>query len=263
MVIKDIYSLFDKSDCLMILEKLYKYSFSDSIIHSNDEINGNDEKIILEYKRLYDEDIPIEYILGFKYFYNRKFYTDPDVLIPRFDTEILVDEIIKTNRKFDNILEIGIGSGIISITLNLELDSKVLGVDINKKAIELSKKNAESLNATDVEFIYSDLYENVNSKYDLIVSNPPYIDKKDFDSLETKILKEPRSALFGGHDGLYFYRKIINKAGDYLNEDGMLAFEIGYNQRESIFEILDENGFENHYCIKDFNGFNRVIIARR
>ena len=245
MVIKDIYNLFDKSDCLMILEKLYNYSFSDSIIHSNDKINENDEKTILEYKKLYDEDIPIEYILGFKYFYNRKFYTDPNVLIPRFDTEI------------------GIGSGIISITLNLELNSKVLGVDINKKAIELSKKNAESLNATNVEFIYSDLYENVNSKFDLIVSNPPYIDKKDFNSLETKILKEPRSALFGGDDGLYFYRKIINQASDYLNEDGMLAFEIGYNQRESIFEILDENGFENRYCIKDFNGFDRVIIARR
>ena len=184
-------------------------------------------------------------------------------MIPRFDTEILVDEIIKINRKFDNILEIGIGSGIISITLNLELNSKVLGVDINEKAIELSKKNAESLNATNIEFIYSDLYENVNSKFDLIVSNPPYIDKKDFNSLETKILKEPRSALFGGDDGLYFYRKIINQASDYLNEDGMLAFEIGYNQRESIFEILDENGFENRYCIKDFNGFDRVIIARR
>ena len=86
MVIKDIYNLFDKSDCLMILEKLYNYSFSDSIIHSNDKINDNDEKIILEYKKLYDEDIPIEYILGFKYFYNRKFYTDSSVLIPRFDT---------------------------------------------------------------------------------------------------------------------------------------------------------------------------------
>lgn len=263
MVIHDIYNMFDKSDCLMILEKLYDYSFSDAIIHANDKVSENDEKTILEYKKLYDEDIPIEYILGFKYFYNRKFNVDSNVLIPRFDTEILVDEIIKTNHKLKNILEIGIGSGIISITLNLELNSKVLGVDINENAIELSKKNAESLKASNVEFIYSDLYENVNSKYDLIVSNPPYIDKKDFDSLETKILKEPRSALFGGDDGLYFYRKIINQASDYLNEDGMLAFEIGYNQRESIFQILDENGFNNHYCIKDFNGFDRVIIARR
>ncbi len=263
MVIQDIYSLFDKSDCLMILEKLYNYSFSDSIIHSNDEVNENDEKTILEYKKLYDEDIPIEYILGFKYFYNRKFDVDYNVLIPRFDTEILVDEIIKTNHKFENILEIGVGSGIISITLNLELNSKVLGVDINENAIELSNKNAEGLNAGNVEFIYSDLYENVNSKFDLIVSNPPYIDKKDFNSLETKILKEPRSALFGGDDGLYFYRKIINKACDYLKDDGMLAFEIGYNQKESIFKILDANGFNNHYCVKDFNGFDRVIIARR
>ena len=103
----------------------------------------------------------------------------------------------------------------------------------------------------------------MNSKYDLIVSNPPYIDKENFNSLETKILKEPRSALFGGDDGLYFYRKIINKACDYLNDDGMLAFEIGYNQRESIFKILDDNRFNNHYCVKDFNGFDRVIIARR
>ena len=82
-------------------------------------------------------------------------------------------------------------------------------------------------------------------------------------STANKNFKPPRSALFGGDDGLYFYRKIINQASDYLNEDGMLAFEIGYNQRESIFEILDENGFENRYCIKDFNGFDRVIIARR
>ncbi len=263
MVIKDVFTLFDKSDCLMVLEKLYDYSYSDCILHYNDTIDEDYEKKILEYKKLYDRDIPIEYILGFKYFYNRKFETDENVLIPRFDTEILVDEIIKLDRKFDNILEIGIGSGIISITLNLELGSKVLGVDINEYAIDLSKKNATNLKVDNVDFIYSNLYENVDGKFDLIVSNPPYIDLEDFENLETKILKEPKSALYGGEDGLYFYRNIIADSKDYLNENGVIAFEIGYNQKESIFEILENNGYFNHKCIKDFNGFDRVIIARR
>lgn len=263
MVISDLYNLFDKSDCLMILEELFGYNFTDAIIHSNDLIDDTKEKTILEYKKQYDDDIPIEYILGFKYFYNRKFFTDRNVLIPRFDTEILVDEIIKLNRKFDNILELGIGSGIISITLNLQLHSKVLGVDINESAIRLAKKNSENLKATDVEFIYSNLYENVEGKFDLIVSNPPYIDEVDYRELDKKILKEPKSALYGGVDGLYFYRKIIEKANEYLNENGVIAFEIGYNQKKSIFKILDEHGYINHKCIKDFNGFDRVIIARR
>lgn len=263
MKIKDILQIFDQADAFMILDYLFSYTRTEVILNMNKDLRAEDIDKVKKIKILYDKNIPIEYILGFKYFYGRKFFTDKNVLIPRFDTEILVDEIVNMDKDIKKGLEIGVGSGIIAISLSLEKNIDFMGVDINEDALKLSRKNADSLSCDRVKFIKSDIYENVEGKFDIIVSNPPYINYEDMKTLDQKVLKEPKLALYGGEDGLYFYREIIKGSGAYLNQDGILAFEIGYDQKEAIFEILDGYGYKKHYCRKDFNGFDRVIIARR
>lgn len=263
MKIRDILQMFEEADAFMVIEYLFSYDKTKAILNINKDLAREYIDKLEEIKAEYDKKIPIEYILGYKYFYGRKFLTDKNVLIPRYDTEILVDEIVNLAYPMKNGLEIGIGSGIISISLSLEKNIDVLGVDINKDAIRLSKKNAEALSCKMVDFIESDIYENVRGKFDLIVSNPPYINYEDMKELDPKILKEPRKALYGGVDGLDFYRRIIKDSSNYLNKDGILALEIGYDQKNPIFDILDKYGYKNHYCKKDFNDFDRVIIARR
>ena len=186
-------------------------------------------------------------------------------LIPRFETEILVDEILKLDCKKDKILDIGCGSGAISLALADNLKkSYVYGIDINKEAIKLSNKNKEKLNLKNVDFFEGDIFSNIKEKnFDIIVSNPPYIDEIDMKTLEKELSFEPQNALYGGKDGLFFYKKIISGSLDYLSANGVLAFEIGYNQMKIISNLLIENGFEILLQKKDFAGFDRIIIAKR
>jgi len=186
-------------------------------------------------------------------------------LIPRFETEILVDEILKMDCNKDKILDIGCGSGAISLALadNL-INSYIYGIDISEDALTLSKKNKEKLELKNVEFFKSDIFSNVkDNNFDIIVSNPPYIDEVDMKTLEKELSFEPQNALYGGKDGLFFYREIITDSLNYLSNNGILAFEIGYNQMEDISNLLIDNGFEILFQKKDFAGFDRIIIAKR
>ena len=185
-------------------------------------------------------------------------------MIPRFETEIIVDYLIKSPIKRDKILDIGTGTGAIALSLakNIE-NSYVIGSDIEEKAISLARENKEFTGIKNVEFIKSDLFENIEGKFDLIISNPPYINKKDYDALDKELYFEPKSALYGGEDGLDFYREIIKKANDYLNNQGHLVFEIGYDQKEVLNKLLMDQGFINIENIKDFNEFDRFIIAQK
>lgn len=207
-------------------------------------------------KRINDRE-PIQYILGHAYFMDEKFIVSPDTLIPRPETEILVEEVCKLPA--DKILDIGTGTGCIAIMIQKITKKSVIATDINKKALEIAKKNAKNLN-TQVDFIHSNLFENIFQKFDIIVSNPPYI---PFDTaLEEEVLKEPHNALFADEQGLYFYKKIIQNAPQYLNLKGILAFEIGHNQADYIKEFLIQNNFSNIKIIKDLSGFDRIIMAQ-
>ena len=210
------------------------------------------------------ESIPLQYAIGYWEFYNLRLKVDPRALIPRFETEIIVDYIIKSPYRKEKILDIGTGSGAIALSLAYNLkDSLVIGLDIEDKAISLAIENKDLLAIKNVDFIKSDLFENIDGKFDLIVSNPPYINKVDYKNLDKELFYEPKSALYGGVDGLDFYRRIIKDASNYLNDRGHLIFEIGYDQKDDINDLLKKENFINIKNIKDFNDFDRFIIAQK
>ena len=246
-----------------------------------DEIeNEKIEKIRYFIQKIGREKFPVQYLLNEQEFYGRKFYVDKGVLIPRQDTEVLVEkmiEILKNNilknknleknlKIHPKILDIGVGSGIIGITAALEIkDSYVLGVDISEKALETAEKNKELLKVSNIKFLKSNLFENIEFKqFDMIVSNPPYIslDEAGIMSDDT-LLHEPSEALFAENDGLYFYYEICQKALDYLADFGYLLFEIGYKQGKNVAEIMTSSGFKNVEVIKDLAGLDRVVVGQK
>ena len=238
------------------------------------------EKIRYFIQKIGREKFPVQYLLNEQEFYGRKFYVDKGVLIPRQDTEVLVEkmiEILKNNilknknleknlKIHPKILDIGVGSGIIGITAALEIkDSYVLGVDISEKALETAEKNKELLKVLNIKFLKSNLFEKVEFKqFDMIVSNPPYISLNEAGIMsDDTLLHEPSEALFAENDGLYFYYEICQKALDYLADLGYLLFEIGYKQGKNVAEIMISSGFKNVEVIKDLAGLDRVVVGQK
>lgn len=212
-------------------------------------------------KRL--KHIPLGYIFGKSYFYGREFKVDENVLIPRQDTEILIEKIcddIKSRNSEVSVLDIGTGSGAIAITIQKETNAKVSAVDVSDGALEIAKHNAKSLESN-VDFAKSDLFENVDCKFDFIVSNPPYIESSVIETLDDEVkLNEPILALDGGEDGLDFYKKIVEEAPNHLNKGGKLYFEIGYNQAEALKDLMKAN-FKNIKVYKDYGNNDRVVVG--
>ena len=231
------------------------------------------EKIRYFIQKIGREKFPVQYLLNEQEFYGRKFYVDKGVLIPRQDTEILVEKMIDTlkdkvlkNEIHPKILDIGVGSGIIGITAALEIESSyVLGVDISEKALETAQKNKEILKVSNIKFLKSDLFENVEFReFDMIVSNPPYISLNEIGIMsDDTLLHEPSEALFAENDGLYFYYEICQKAFDYLADFGYLLFEIGYKQGKNVAKIMASSGFKNIEVVKDLAGLDRVVIGQK
>ena len=215
------------------------------------------------------EDVPLSHLVGFEYFYDRKYKVTKDVLSPRMETEELIYKVIEyvkaSNKNKFKILDLCTGSGIIAITLKKELEQvsvDVIASDISKEAIEVAKENSQSHDAT-IKFIKSDIFNNIDDKFDIIVSNPPYIDRKDEVTMQDNVLKyDPHLALFAEEEGMYFYRKIIEQANDYLNENGVIFFEIGYDQKDKIIKLADMNGYSAE-VYKDINGRDRMAFLVR
>lgn len=212
-----------------------------------------------------ESGIPVQYIVGNVDFYGYTFKVNKNTLIPRFETELLVEKTIKyINKYFNNeikILDIGTGSGCIAITLNKLLDnSMVTAVDISKDALDVAREN-NKINNTDVNFIESDVFSNINDKYDVIISNPPYI-SYDEDIMDVVYNNEPHMALYADDNGLYFYDKILMECRKYLNDRFFIAFEIGYKQGNDIINIINKY-FDNVNISleKDYNGRDRFIFV--
>lgn len=197
------------------------------------------------------------------------FYVDENVLIPRSDTEILVEEVINQYNKNEEreykILDLCTGSGIVGISLAKYIKNcEVVCADISKKALEIAEKNAKNNNVDNIKFMYSNMFSNIKDKFDIIVSNPPYIKRKVIEELEKEVQNEPHIALDGGIDGLDFYKIIANQAYNYLNENGGLFLEIGYDQKEEVTNLLkDSEKFGKIYSKKDLYGNDRIVVARR
>lgn len=263
MKIKDVLAK-DNNDLIIALS--YIIDKSKSFIYLNQDLVLDEKtKMALDdIERKLAKDEPLQYALGHWEFFGLDLLVDKRALIPRFETEILVDYILNADIKKNNILDIGTGSGAISLALAKNLiKSTVTGVDISDEALSLAKENKKKLTLENVDFIKSDLFTNVDGKFDLIVSNPPYISEKDYKTLDEKLFFEPKSALVAGIDGLDFYKDIIKEASEYLNDCGHLIFEIGYDQKAAINDLLIKSDFKNLENIKDFNGFDRIIMAQK
>lgn len=238
-------------------------------INLNKELSNEEYELFLSMIKDRINGRPVAYIVGNREFMGLDFFVKEGVLIPRPDTEALVEEIIELCKNKDKveILDIGTGSGAITVSLAKYIEkSTVKSLDISDIPLEVGKKNAIN-NGVDnkIEFIKSDLFSSIkdkNIKFDVIVSNPPYIPKKDMDTLHTQVKDyEPYNALEGGIDGLDFYRDITEQSKCYLKEDGILAYEVGHDQAKDVSRIMKDNGYTKIYTKKDIQGIDRVVIG--
>ena len=255
----------------MIMENVLGQNRQYIIANDLKQLDCKQEKeYFLKIKKILENN-PIEYITNKKEFMNLELYVNQDVLIPRQDTEILVEEVINIlqNIKAENIqiLDMCTGSGAIAIALAKNVEKCIVdAADISSGALEVVRKNVIKNQVEDkINIINSDLFSKVpNKKYNLIVSNPPYIERNVIENLDKQVQKEPIIALDGGEDGLDFYKKIINEASSYLESNGYLCFEIGYNQKNEVQNLLSNSGkYQNIYCKKDLCGNDRVVIAKK
>ncbi|WP_232178531.1 peptide chain release factor N(5)-glutamine methyltransferase [Sulfurihydrogenibium yellowstonense] len=252
---------------ILDLPKHYIISYPDL------EISEEDAKklVVLSEKRA--SGYPMAYLTKSKEFFGLDFYIEEGILIPRPETEILVEKVIEKlqNAKGELIgLEVGIGSGCISVSLLKNIKNlKIIGIDISEKALEITEKNAEIHGVLDrlKLFKFDIMNEKMNSlnlpKLDFVVSNPPYIKEEDYQKLQKEVKKEPKEALISGKEGTEFYEKIVNSLKDFLKEDGFFAFEVGIGQAEKVKQILEDNGYKNIEIYKDLAGIDRVIIASK
>ena len=250
----------------LLLQYILKKPRQYLIVYDNEEVEKKEQwEYFVNIEKL-TNGVPLQHITHQQEFMKMNFYVDENVLIPRPDTEILVEEVIKIANKINEpkILDLCTGSGAIAISIAKNVpNAEVYAIDISSKAIEIAKKNAKELGAK-VKFVKSNLFNKLDKmKFDIIVSNPPYIKKDVMKSLSVEVKKEPELALDGGIDGLDFYRKITKQAMEYLKFGSYLCYEIGYDQKDEVIDIINKQGnYSNTYCKKDLGGNDRVVITQ-
>ena len=236
------------------------------IVNDMEQLDKAKEKQYLEEIKILKKGVPIEHITHQKEFMKLSFFVDKNVLIPRQDTEILVEEVINIAKKINakKILDLCTGSGAIAVSLAKYLpQAEITAIDISNDALKIAKKNAISNNVQNqITFISSDMFTNLSEeKFDIIVSNPPYIKTNVIKNLDIQVQNEPYIALDGGKDGLVFYRRIIKDCKNVLKNNSIVAFEIGYDQGESVKELMEHNGCNKVEIVKDLAGLDRVVIG--
>lgn len=253
----------------LILSNVLSKSKEYLMIHEDDDINDATISKAFEKIMKLRDGTPVQYVTNHQEFYGLDFYVNENVLIPQPDTEILVEEAIglieKESENNIKVLDLCTGSGIIVITLKNNFGDKInaFGTDISNEALGIAKRNAK-LNRVMVNFISSDLFENIDEKdFDFIISNPPYIQTDVIETLSKEVQNEPHIALDGGLDGLDFYRKIAKESKEYLKDGAYLLLEIGFDQKDSVMSILNDNGFKDVYSKKDYSGNDRIVVGRK
>ena len=255
-------------DAWLLMEYVFDIDRTWYFLHQEEEAG---EEKAEQYARLLEkraQHIPLQQLTCQAWFYGLKFYVNEHVLIPRQDTEILVEEVLKEagGRKGLKVLDLCTGSGCILLSLLEHLEqAQGMGADLSEQALLVAEKNAQIQGKTkQTRFVRSDLFEAVCGQFDILVSNPPYIPTAVIRELMDEVrLYEPRMALDGHEDGLYFYREIAAHAGEYLKGNGILAFEIGYDQGEAVSGLLEKEGYREIRIVKDLAGLDRVVIGRK
>lgn len=248
-----------------LLSHILKKDKSYLVAHANEEITAEQEKEFFEGIKKLENNIPLQYIVNYQEFMKLPFYVDKNVLIPRQDTEVVVEEAIKLIKKnnYKKVLDLCTGSGAIAVSIAKYTDAKVVATDVSKEALQIAQKNAIVNGVRDkIKFIESDMFDKVKDKFDLIVSNPPYIRTAEIDNLQAIVKNEPMLALDGDTDGLKFYRIISENAHKYLNTGGYLVLEIGFDQKQEVKDLL----MKNHKlveCKQDLGQNDRVIISKK
>ena len=268
MKIKDILSKDISNEQKLALEQVLNLSIPELILNKEQELTDKNYKKYKKIDKKLKKGLPIQYILKKSYFYDAEYYVNKNVLIPRPETEVLVEKthnLIKKefkNQKL-NILDIGTGSGVIAITLyNLNNNYNITATDISKTALKVAKKN-QRIHNTSIKFINTDLYKGINDKFDIIISNPPYI-KDNSNKVEKKVKEnEPLLALYGGKEGLDYYEKILKNIKTILNKKHLIAFEIGEKQGKKIRKIVNKYLPNDKVLVeKDYNGFDRYVFIK-
>lgn len=261
-----------KIDAYLLLEYILDVKKIYLLINGHQLIDESSKQKYFDYINIRARGKPVQYIIGNQEFMGLTFKVDENVLIPRQDTEMLVEKAIECIDKnsLTSIMDLGTGSGCIPVSLCHYCDNiTACAVDISKEALRIAQLNA-NINAVNnrIDFIESNLFENIDSKYennvDLIISNPPYIPKEAINNLMVEVKDyEPLGALDGGNDGLDFYRKISKQAVRYLKPRGYILFEVGHNQSNDVKQILENHEFINIKIIKDLSGINRVVYGEK
>lgn len=262
-------------DARLLLEHICHTGRHDLLAHGERAVESEQEEAYLKKIALRQQRIPLQQITGEQEFMGLVFHVTKDVLIPRQDTEVLAEEVLRYLHDGMHILDLCTGSGCILISLlHYSNGCTGVGADISAKALQVAKENARRLLDGKTEetgtdcldetalWVESNLFDGIEGKFDLIVSNPPYIETQVIETLMPEVREhEPRLALDGSEDGLFFYRHIIEESPGFLRRGGMLFFEIGYNQAESVSGLMREAGFRQVQTVKDFAGNDRVVFG--
>lgn len=250
-------------DARLLLEVVCGTNRNDLLVHGGREVETAraEEYAGLIAKRA--ERIPLQHLTGVQEFMGLEFVVNEQVLIPRQDTEILVEEALKELQDGSRILDMCTGSGCILLSLlHYSNNCQGIGADISGEALKVAEKNAQALGIKDAVFVQSDLFENVTGKYEMIVSNPPYIPSPVIGTLMPEVKDhEPLQALDGSDDGLLFYRRIISGSREFLTGGGRLYLEIGYDQAKAVSGLMEQNGFQEIQTVKDYAGLDRVLFG--
>lgn len=250
-------------DSWLLAESVLSVSRQDLFLEPEKSVSEEQAQKYLDAVSVRAKHIPLQHITGCQQFLDLEFVVNEDVLIPRPETELLVEQVVSYIK--DNnvkVLDMCTGSGCIAVSVDrMCANADVTAVDISEKALKVAGEN-NTRNEGRVTFVQSNLFENIHEKYDIIVSNPPYIPTSDIETLMEEVREhEPRLALDGSADGLKFYREICTNAANYLNENGKIFLEIGYDQGRTVPELLRENGFTDIQVLKDLSGNDRMVIA--
>lgn len=254
-------------DARLLLEAVCGTDRNDLLVHGEQQVAPEAEEKYLNWIRQRAEHIPLQQLTGEQGFMGLTFNVNEHVLIPRQDTEILVEEVLKELHDGMRVLDMCTGSGCILLSLlHYSNDCEGLGVDLSAEALEVAGRNVLKVltpeKAEHAHFLQSDLFEKVEGKFEIIVSNPPYIASAEVEKLMSEVRDhEPRMALDGTEDGLYFYRRIIEEAGKHLVSSGMLFFEIGYDQGQAVSELMRTEGYCEVQVVQDYAGLDRVVLG--